>query len=586
MDAPEGTSRRRLSAGQLPYPNHSLGDMAALNNVDFKDEDVKEDKSSLIKGHLSCARQVVLVTCLMLGFLFSIVDTCIVSIPLITISEELGNHTHAPWVILSYLLTYMAFATGISQLSDIYGRRNLLLFSWIIFIAFSMGCGAATSMTALIICRAFQGLGGSGLYSLAQVSIVEVGPGHRPSVVGAMMGGTLAFAFICGPLLGGLITERISWRWIFNINVPFGLAVLGALVICWPAEPQAAHIFSRAAFNSIDFVGGFSLLCGSGFLVYGIQQGGSEAAAWSDPEIIAALSIASLSWIIFFGWEYLLARQRFPHIAPIFPVRLATNRVYMAGLAVTLLTGFPFVPLTVIIPERFQIVYRNQPLTAGVHLLPMLGACAFGSFLSGAICNKRNYTSYILMTAASFQIIGLGLMSTLQGTEADIRASYGYQTIFGLGSGLVFSSATILAAVNSAAENDLAVANGAMAQVRVFGGCIGIATCTVIFNSHFNSLLHNDLTPEQFDQLHRSPSSALNWSTSDYEMVRDVYAMAYPEQLKVMVYVAAFSLLASFLTFEKNPTPVQAAVAVAKERLMKHHDSDIELNDRRSLQAR
>lgn len=520
----------------------------------------------------------------MLGFLFSIVDTCIVSIPLITMSEELGNHTLAPWVILSYLLTYMAFATGISQLSDIYGRRNTLLFSWIIFIAFSMGCGAANSMAALIICRAFQGLGGSGLYSLAQVSIVEVGPGHRPSVVGAMMGGTLALAFICGPLLGGLITEKMTWRWIFNINIPFGLAVLGALIVCWPAEPHAAHIFSLSAFHSIDFVGGFSLLCGSGFLVYGIQHGGSEAAAWDDPEIVAALSIASLSWIIFIGWEYLLSHQRFPHVAPIFPVRLATNRVYMAGLAVTLLTGFPFIPLTVIIPERFQIVYRDQPLTAGVHLLPMLGACAVGSFLSGAICNKRNYTSFILMTATALQIIGLGLMSTLHGTEADIRASYGYQTIFGLGSGLVFSSATILAAVNSAAENDLAVANGAMAQVRVLGGCIGIAACTVIFNSYFNSVLHNDLTSEQFDQLHRSPSSSLNWSSSDYHMVREVYATAYPEQIKTMVYVAVLSLVASFFTFEKNPTPIQTAVAVAKERLMKQQDSDMELNDRRSLQ--
>lgn len=521
----------------------------------------------------------------MFGFLFSTVDTCIVSIPLITISEELGDHVHAPWVILSYLLTYMAFATGIAQLSDIYGRRNLLLFSWIIFVAFSMGCGAATDMKSLIICRAFQGLGGSGLYSLAQVSIVEVGPGHRPSIVGAMMGGTLAFAFICGPLLGGLITERITWRWIFNINVPFGLVVMGAIVLCWPLEPQSANIFSWSAFTSIDFIGGFSLLFASGFLVYGIQQGGSEAAAWDDPEIIAALTIAGVCLTVFVCWEYALSQRRFPHIAPIFPVRLASNRVYMAGLAVTLLTGFPFIPLTVIIPERFQVVHQSQPLTAGVHLLPMLGACAIGSFLSGAICNRRNYTSFILMVAAAFQLIGLGLMSTLKGPDADIRASYGFQTIFGLGTGLVFSAATILAAVKSTAENDLAVANGAMAQVRVFGGCLGIALCTVIFNAHFNSLLKDDLTQEQFDQLHRSPSASLQWPSQDYHAVRDIYAMAYPEQLKVMMYVAVFTLLASVFTFERNPTPIQNAVALAKQRLEKEHHTETELSDIGSLRS-
>ncbi|KAM0333533.1 hypothetical protein ACHAQA_002198 [Verticillium albo-atrum] len=561
--------------------------MARLSNMDLDHADSSDTFGAVHEQHqpLSRTRQVTLVCCLLLGFLFSTVDTCIVSIPLLTISKEFNDFTSSTWVILAYLLTYMAFATGIAQLSDIYGRRTLLLLSWSIFIAFSMGCGAANSMTALIICRGFQGVGGSGLYSLAQVSIVEIGPGHRPGLVGAMMGGVLAFAFICGPLLGGLITEKVSWRWIFNINVPFGLVILGVISCCWPHETQLANVFSWSAFISIDFVGGLSLLCASGFLVYGIQQGGSQVAAWSAPEIVATLTIASLCWIIFIAWEYMLAKKHFLHLQPLFPVRLATERVYMTGLLVTLLTGFPFVPLTINIPQRFQIIHGEQPLTAGVHLLPMLGACAFGSFASGAICSKRNFVCWILMAAASLQLLGLGLMSTLDDPDESVRRSYAYQTVFGLGTGLVFSAATILAAVKSSAHNDLAVANGAMAQVRVLGGCIGIAVSTLIFNSQFNTTLREYLTPDQLSDLHRSPSTATQWPDEQRAAVRDVYAIAYSKELRVMMYVAVVTLLVAICTYEKNPTPIHQAVAVAKERHEKGRCSDTELSDLGSFQS-
>ncbi|KAM0280661.1 hypothetical protein ACHAQH_003969 [Verticillium albo-atrum] len=587
MDASYQPSQRRLSSGQLPYPNHTLGDMADLSNVAFDQTRRGKGSASLNPGRrpLGRARQNVLVCCLLLGFFFSTVDTCIVSIPLLAISKEFDDFTSSTWVILAYLLTYMAFATGIAQLSDIYGRRNLLLLCWTIFIAFSMGCGAATSMTALIICRGFQGLGGSGLYSIAQVSIVEIGPGHRPGLVGAMMGGVLACAFICGPLVGGLITEKASWRWIFNMNVPFGLAILGAISCFWPHEPQMANVLSWSAFISIDFVGGFSLLCATGFLVYGTQWGGSQVVAWDDPEIVAALTIASACWIIFLTWEYLLAKKRFPHIQPLFPVRLATERVYMTGLLVTLLTGFPFVPLTINIPQRFQIIHDERPLTAGVHLLPMLGACAFGSFASGAICSKRNFLCWILMAAAGLQLLGLGLMSTLNEPNDNVRQSYGYQAIFGLGTGLVFSAATILAAVKTSAHNDLAVANGAMAQVRVLGGCIGIAVSTIIFNTHFNTALREQLTPDDMRQLHRSPTVAIQWSQEQRKAVHEVYAIAYSEELKVMTYVAAATLLVAFFTYEKNPTPIHRAVAAAKERHDKDRCSETELSELGSLRS-
>lgn len=114
---------------------------------------------------------------------------------------------------------------------------------------------------------------------------------------------------------------------------------------------------------------------------------------------------------------------------------------------------------------------------AGIHLLPQLGACAFGSFLAGAISKKRNNTAFTLIAASCLQLIGLGLLSTLAEVNTAIEAQYGYQTIFGLGIGLSFASVTILTSVRAHRE-DLAVAQGALAQARVLGGAIGIAICS------------------------------------------------------------------------------------------------------------
>lgn len=133
--------------------------------------------------------------------------------------------------------------------------------------------------------------------------------------------------------------------------------------------------------------------------------------------------------------------------------------------------------MIIILPERFQIVNGDDSLMAGIHLLPQLGACAFGSFLAGAISSKRNNTSITLIISSCLQLIGLGLLSTLSSVSTAIEAQYGYQTIFGLGIGLSFASATILTSVR-ANQTDLAVAQGAIAQARVLGGAIGIAICS------------------------------------------------------------------------------------------------------------
>ncbi|CAF3662925.1 hypothetical protein SNK05_005144 [Fusarium graminearum] len=557
----------------LSYPNPSLGQMAVTESMTEEDEPMVTTVIGLRKHSVTGPRRVVLVISLLMGLLFSSLDTSIVSTSLVTISHDLNDFTNAPWIVLAYLLTYMGFAVCVSKLSDIYGRRNMLVVSWVIFVGFSQGCGSATSMTALIVCRAFQGMGASGLYSLTQIGLVEVGPSHSPSLIGALIGATLAVAFVLGPIIGGAVSQLSDWRWLFNMNIPFGLIAILTITNFWPHE-EVAHFFSWRAFVSIDFIGSATLLASSGFLVFAIQQAGSETFAWGSPEIISALSVSAVSCFVFMWWEVYLETKPLRNIEPIFPIRLMLRRVYSAGLLVTLFTGFPYISLSIIIPERFQIVSREEVLMAGVHILPMLGACAIGSFLGGAISSRRNNTSWTLVGASCLQLLGVGLMSMLNEPDSHTKAQYAFQAIFGLGVGLSFSAATIMTSILAAECSELASAQGAVAQARVLGGCIGLSSCTVIFNSHVNEYLKGHLTPTQLDSLHRSPLTSLQLSGNIQELVEDVYAGAFAEEVRVMMLVCSVMVIISLFSLERNPAPLERLTAFPKDDFSSRRGSE------------
>ncbi|KAL6824853.1 major facilitator superfamily domain-containing protein [Trichoderma camerunense] len=527
----------------LSYPNPSLGQMVAgsqaSNSMDDEASRAKIGYGS--SSQVTGLHQAALVITLLVGLLISTLDTTIVSTSLVTISNDLGDFVNAPWIVLAYLLTYMGFAVCISKMSDIYGRKNILVLSWVIFSGFSLGCANSKHMTALIVCRAFQGIGASGLYSLTQIALVEVGPVHRPSLIGAMIGATLAIAFVLGPLLGGLISRLSDWRWLFNLNIPFGLVAILASTSFWPQE-DVSHLLSWEAFASIDFIGSATLLCSSSLLVFAIQQAGSQTFAWSSPVIISALIISGD-----------LTRSR-----------------------LTLLTGFPYISLTVIIPERFQIVNGEDALMAGIHLFPLLGACAVGSFLGGAISSKQNNTSYTLIGSSCLQLLGLGLMTTRSGANSAEPSQYAYQAIFGLGVGLCFSATTIVTSISTAESSEKATAQGAVAQARVLGGSIGLSICTVIFNIHVNRYLEGHLTKGQLESLHRSPLSGLQLPVDQRDLVKTVYAGAYSEEIKILACICSVMVIAALFTLERHPTPLRIVSSRSKEDQFSRRGSESE----------
>ncbi len=233
----------------------------------------------------------------------------------------------------------------------------------------------------------------------------------------------------------------------------------------------------------------------------------------------------------------------------------------------TFLTGFTYVSLVILIPEQLQIVYSDTPVLAGTHLLAMLGTCALGSILSGLFCKKWNYTSHILMVGSVLQMCGTGAVFAYTGTESNIKAVIGYTAVYGLGVGLCFAAATIITSVE-ARHDDLAVAQGVLAQARVLGGAIGLAVCTIIFNTQVEGDLagYAGVTTDQHASIHRSPIAMLKLNDPDLRArMLASYLAAFRKQMLVMLLVCFAAGLASIATHQLNPPPVVDRIAQHKE---------------------
>ncbi|KAK2600806.1 hypothetical protein N8I77_010313 [Diaporthe amygdali] len=519
------------------------------------------------------------------GLLFSVIDTTIVSTALITIATDLQNFQDMYWVVLAYLLSYLGCAIGFAKLADHFGRLPIFLFSWLIFSSCSLGCGLATRMSQLVAFRALQGIGGSGLYSLSQISLAEIAPHGKNALIGMLIGITLATSFVLGPLLGGAISGS-NWRWIFYMNIPAGFVCVVGLAILWPQD-FGRPIHPWREFWRIDFIGNIFILAACILMVYSLQQAGTMIFAWTSVEFLGTFVVSVVCWALFWGWQLILKHLPI-QVEPVFPVRLVSNRVYMAAVVAMFLSGYCYLAVVITLPERFQIVNGDSALIAGVHLIPMLGATSLGSIIAGALSRRKNNTSRTLVAASCLQVIGLGLLTTFNAPSSPTAPQFGYQAIFGLGVGLTFSSATILTKVQ-ASGRDHAVAQGVMAQVRVLGGAVGLVICNVIFNIHLDSL-EGRLSTVQKDALHRSPMALIQMGAAAGDGVKQdveqVFSASFQSMVWVMFWVAVAEVVASLCTWEMNPTSLDEIDEAAMARAHGSHKqvgsrggSDTELED-------
>ena len=235
-------------------------------------------------------------------------------------------------------LTLLGFSIVFPRLSDIIGQRAAVLLAWVLFATFSLGAGLSKTLPQLIVCRAFQGIGGTGLYAMTMVISPQITPVKRWPLMGTSVGVVVGTAAICGtlvasilqlysditgPILGGVITEKSTWRWIYLFNAPFAAIAVLPLVLLWPRNNKTTN---RQQWRHIDVFGALLSIAGSCLIVFVLNQVGAAFYKWNDAVIISCLTISGLCWVSFVVWIAVLSRKSLWNIDPIFPGKIAATR--------------------------------------------------------------------------------------------------------------------------------------------------------------------------------------------------------------------------------------------------------------------
>ena len=400
-----------------------------------------------------------------LAMLPAVLDQTILATALPTIAGELGRLTDVSWVVTAYVVTAAATTPLWGKLGDRYGRKRLLELSLALFLTASAACGVAGDMTALIVARGVQGAAGGGLMTLAMASVGDlVAPRERARFQGYIMA-VFALATVAGPLLGGVLVDQVSWRWVFYVNLPLGLAALAVLQLRLPAAE------GHGARGPLD-AGGAALLATATIALMLACVWGGDRYGWFSAPILGLLGAAALLALGFVARE----RRAADPVVPLELLRTRTVAVVSAGLFLTTAALFA---INVFVPLFLQATTGASPTEAGLLLVPMMLGITLSTNLAGrAIARTGRYRGFPIAGLAVMSA-SLALLAVLAGHPSQARTAIAL-TGFGLGFGVVGQVLTV-AVQNEVDRRQLGVAMATTTFCRALGGAIGAAALGAVF---------------------------------------------------------------------------------------------------------
>ncbi len=443
---------------------------------------------------------------LMLGLLLAALDQTIVGTAMPRIVADLQGFEHYAWVTTAYLLTSTAVVPISGKLSDLYGRKMFLIGSSAMFVLTSALCGLSQDMTQLIVFRGLQGLAGGVLTSTVFTVISQIFPPAERGRVQGFFSGIFGLASIVGPLLGGYLTDNLSWRWVFYVNLPVGLV---ALIVLWFSFPNVRPVIRE---RRIDFVGAATLVGGVVPLLLALSWGGNTYP-WTSPTILGLFALAAVMLIVFIQVE----RRA---VEPIIPLSLFANSVVTTSVIAFTFMAIGMFGTILFIPLFIQGVIGASATQSGTVLMPMMIVNIVASIISGQIVSKTGRYKPAGLFGLSVMTLGLFLLSGM-GPDTSYLVVVRNMIVVGLGMGPAMPVFT-LAAQNAVKMSQLGVVTSLTQFARSIGATIGVAVFGSLLTNRFAPAFQATLSPDvrtvvPADQLaqFQNPQTLLNPQTAE-----------------------------------------------------------------------
>ena len=432
---------------------------------------------------------------LLLGVLLAALDQAVVGPSVLNITRDIGGFEHMAWLFSAYMLASTVVIPLAGKFSDLYGRRPVYILGMSIFLLGSALCGTATSMPQLILYRAIQGLGGGALFPVALATIADLyAPSERGRVSGGF-GAVFGLSSVIGPFLGGWIVDSVhvfgieSWRWIFYVNVPVGVAAITMVALFFPRA-------TRRSTAPIDYLG-IATLTTALVSVLLVAVWGGETYAWTSPEVLGLAALALLATAAF-----ILVEGRAQD--PIIPLALFKEPIFAVSAAASFIMGAGMFTVMVFMPSYLQTVLGVTATYSGSTLIPLSLSLVGGSIVSGFLMKRFGYKPFAL---AGTLIAALGFASlAFLPLRPPVWLVMLEMVVIGVGLG--FTIQTFILAVQNAVERRYTgVATSSITLFRTLGVTIGVTALGVLLNRRVATELSARVPAADLEPLLQHPLS-------------------------------------------------------------------------------
>ncbi|KAE8400802.1 major facilitator superfamily domain-containing protein [Aspergillus pseudonomiae] len=448
------------------------------------DRDILIDESPEASSHISGMKLYLIVLSLLLAVFCVALDNTILSVAIPRITDEFHRLNDIGWYASAYLLTTCAFQLLYGKLYALFSTKWVFLVALFIFEVGSLICGVAPSSVVLIVGRAIAGVGSSGIFTGALVTIAHIVPLAKRPVYMGILGGMYGIASVAGPLLGGAFTNEVTWRWCFYINLPIG-GVTAVVILFLLRIPKSADLRTHGAWEMVkglDPLGTIvftpAIIC----VLLALQWGGVDYA-WSNGRIIALFVLFGVLLITFIIIQVLMKDNA------TVPIKVASQRSVACASVFVFFIGASMFVMIYYVPIWFQAIRNQSPVQAGIDSIALILANTTGAIISGAVTNKTGHYAPWFIVSSVIMSIGAGCLTLF---TVDIAQSkwIGFLFLYGIGVGFGFQQGAVaVQAVLPMAQ--VPIGTALIWFVQMLGGALFTSVAQNIFSTHLADNLAN-----------------------------------------------------------------------------------------------